>query len=85
MSVMCFCAVFFERHTRRLVVDCGRPSVVAIFSWPTPAIFSMAKSSSAERDHSRSEHTPEHVGCETIDAVVLGVGVLCTVVCRCEM
>ena len=48
MSVMCF-ALCFERHTRRLVVDCGRPSVVAIFSWPTPAIFSMAKSSSAER------------------------------------
>ena len=40
----------FERHKHRFVVDCGRPSVVAIFLLPMPAtaIFSMASSSCAE-------------------------------------
>ena len=41
----------FERHNHRFVVDCGKPSVVAIFLLPMPAtaIFSMAYSSCAER------------------------------------
>ena len=35
--------------TRRFVVDCGKPSVVAIFLLPRAAIVSIAKSSFSER------------------------------------
>ena len=40
----------FERHNHRFLVDCGKPSLVAIFSllMPAVAIFSMAKSSCAD-------------------------------------
>ena len=41
------CAVSFEWHNHRCLVDCGKPSVVAIFWLPMPpaAIFAMAHSS----------------------------------------
>ena len=52
-KMRCFLSVegAMERHNHRFVVDCGKPSVVAIFllHMPAVAIFSTAKSSCADR------------------------------------
>ena len=77
-----FLRCVFERDNHRIVVDCGKPSVVAIFLLPMPAvaIFFDGERFRCRQDHPGSEHTYKHLGFESNVAVLHGMcheSVLC--------
>ena len=78
----------FERHKHRFVVDCGKPSAVAIFLLPKPELSSFRRQRVCGQDHPCGEDAYKHLvwlWCIDLRSRVLCVDVKCAKILCCHI